>query len=296
MPWTLPPPPPPTLSIGEAGGVTVARAALTIRGRHATLTLVLTTTTRTRHEIALPLAIPHAAAVTGMTVVEGDHRTVAIAQTPMRASDRYEETVQQVVDPVLLEHAPAGDTREQDQLRLRVFPLAKAEPVTVEIALELPDGPELVLEPGAHGLARVEIDTGGAPIVLRRLRDPHAIELPDGEAAPELSLVGTHSSLLAEPQLELAAAAAALPGGPPGLRTATEIRDGIRRNLATLVHCAEVDPTPRALGFVIAADGTVSDIAGADACTADEIRRWRFAPAREATHIVYPLSWDVVAP
>jgi len=295
MPWTLPPPPAPTLSIGEADGVTVARAALAIRGRHATLTLVLTSATRTRHEIALPLAIPHAAAVTGMTVVEEDHRTVAIAQTPMRASDRYDATVRQVVDPVLLEHAPDGDTRQQDQLRLRVFPLAKAQPVTVEIALELPDGPALILEPGAHGLARMEIDTGGAPIVLHQLHTPHAIELPDGEAAPELSLVGDRSSLLAEPQLELAAAAA-LPAGPPGLRTASEIQGGIRRNIATLVHCAEVDPTPRALGFLIAADGTVSDVVGADACIADEIRRWRFAPAREATHIQYPVSWDVAAP
>src|SRR6185437_9936967 len=96
--------PPPTLAIGEADGVTVSRAAITVHGRHATVTLVLTSAARRAHEAALPLAVPHAAAVTGMTIVEGDQRTIAQALLPMRASDRYDDTVNKVIDPVLLEH------------------------------------------------------------------------------------------------------------------------------------------------------------------------------------------------
>jgi vault protein inter-alpha-trypsin-like protein len=281
--------PPPTLAIGHAEGATVARAALAVRGRHATLTLVLTTAVRDRKEVMLPISIPHGAAVTGMAVIEQDHRTVASAQIAEHAYESYESTVNREIDPVLLNHA--GGTRAQEYLQLNVFPLAKATPVTVELSLELPDGPTLVIDPEAGTLARLEIDTGERPTTLHRVHEPQTIALPDGHAEPALSLVDERTSLLAEPRLD-AIAPSRIASGPAGLRTAADIRAGMRTGAAALAACAEDDPMPHMLAFVIAADGKVSDVAGADDCVAEEVRRWQFAPAREATLVQLPLSWD----
>jgi hypothetical protein len=290
MPVPVDPPPPPTLSIGHLDGAQVSRAALAVHGRHATLTLVLTTAARDRREVTLPISIPRDAAVTGMALVEQDHRTVAASQIAMRAYESYESIVSREIDPVLLRHA--GASRTQEDLTLDVFPVAKATPMTVELSLELPDGPSLVIDPEDTSIARLEIDTGERPRTLTHVDAPVTVALPDGHAEPALSLVDDRTSLLALPQL--ASPPSRIARGPSGLRTAADIRTGMRPGIAALAACAENDPIPHVLSFVIAADGTVSDVAGVDDCVSDEVRRWVFAPAREATLVRYPLSWDVV--
>lgn len=282
------PPPPPVLTIGHADAVAITRAALDLHGRHATLTLVLTTRVRERRDISLPISVPHGAAITGLAVVEQDHRTLALAQEPQHAYDLYNATVSREIDPVLL--AYHSSTREQDTLQLQIFPLAKATPVTIEIAMELPDASALVVDPDGGMLARLEVTNGGRPQVFAKLRASTQIELPDGHAEPARSLVDEHTALYAEPVLEPPAHDRP---GPAGLRSAADIRIGMRGVLPTLARCAEEDPLPHEMSFVIAPDGTVSDVAGVGECFADAIRSAHFAPAREATAIRYPLSWDV---
>lgn len=282
------PAPPPTLTIGHAEAVAISRAALAIHGRHATLTLVLTTATRERKDIALPISVPHGAAITGLVVVEQDHRTIAIAEPSVLAQQRYMGVVAREIDPVMLTHFNAS--RDQEDLALHVFPLAKATPVTVEISLELPDGPSLVIDPDGATIARLEVSTGGTPQVFKKLRAPAEIEMPDGAAEPAMSLVDENTALFAQPVLEPPERERR---GPAGLRTAADIRAGMRSAMSTLASCAEADPMPHVMSFVIAPDGTVNDVAGVDACFADAIKAAHFAPARESTVIRYPLSWDV---
>ena len=281
------PPPPQVLTIGHADAVAITRAALDLHGRHATLTLVLSTSVRQRRDIALPISVPHGAAITGLVVVEQDHRTLAIAEEPQHAYDLYNATVNREIDPVML--AYHSSTREQDTLQLQVFPLAKATPVTIEIAMELPDGKALVVDPDGGTLARLEVTGGGRPQVFTKLRAQAQIELPDGQARPAMSLVDENTALYAQPVLEPPAHDRT---GPAGLRTAADIRTGMRSVMSALAACAEQDPMPHAMSFVIAPDGTVSDVAGVDDCFADAIKSAHFAPAREATAIRYPLSWD----
>jgi len=282
------PPPPPVVTIGHADAVAITRAALDLQGRHATLTLVLSTSVRQRRDIALPISVPHGAAITGLVVVEQDHRTLAMVEEPQHAYDLYNSTVSREIDPVML--AYHSSTREQDTLQLQVFPLAKAAPVTIEIAMELPDGNALVIDPDGGTLARLEVTGGGRPHVFAKLRAQTQIELPDGHAQPAMSLVDENTALYAQPVLEPPAHDRS---GPAGLRTAADVRTGMRSVMSALAACAEQDPTPHAMSFVIAPDGTVSDVAGVDGCFADAIESAHFAPAREATAIRYPLSWDI---
>ncbi|MBV8757263.1 MAG: hypothetical protein JO257_08320 [Deltaproteobacteria bacterium] len=284
------PAPPPTLTIGHADAVAITRAALAIHGRHATLTLVLSTATRERRDIALPISVPHGAAVTGLVVVEQSHRTVATAQPAVHAREEYMGIVAHEIDPVMLTHD--NSSRDQEHLALHVFPLAKAAPVTVEIWMELPDAPTLVVEPEDQTLARLEVTTGGAPRVFKKLRGPAELELPssDSVAEPAMSVVNEDTALFAMPVLEAPARDAT---GPAGLRSAADIRAGMRTAITALAACAEQDPLPRTMSFVIAPDGTVGDVAGVDACFADAVKTAHFAAARESTVIRYPLSWDV---
>lgn len=288
MPAFVPPPPPATLTIGHSDKITITRAALAIDGRHATLTLVLTTAVRERSDVALPISIPHGAAITGLAVVEADHRTIATAQPTEHAYASYLGTVAREIDPVLL--AYQSSTREQDALQLSVFPLAKAAPVTVEIAIELPDARSLVVDPDDGVVARLEVTTPGGSHLYKKLRAPAEVALPEGHVVPAMSLVNADTALYAEPHLEVPVRD---PRDPAGLRTAAQVRAGLHGVMPMLVRCADEDPLPHVMSFVIAPDGTVSDVAGVDDCYADAIKAAHFAAAREATVIRYPLSWDV---
>jgi hypothetical protein len=278
----------PSLRIGSATDATVSSVALAIDGRIATLTLQLTTLVRDPHEIVLDLDMPHGAAVTGMAMVQGRERTDATWLSPGRARDQYDSTVQREVDPALLEQA--GD---RDHLLLHVFPVAKVAPVTIDLVLELPASDALVIEPEAE-LPRVEIVVGAKHVVWRRLRAARRIELPPGEAHgydPLQIHVDAHRSLVAEPLAP--ATVGALPGGPPGLRSAKEISDVVRAGAASLAACGDVEP--HAIVFVIAKDGRVTSASAGNRCIEAAIRAWTFPAASEATRVAYPLSWYVAS-
>jgi hypothetical protein len=278
----------PSLRIGSASDAKVSSVALAIEGRAATLTLTLTTRVRDPHKIALDLEMPHGAAVTGMAMVQGGTRTDATWSSPGRARDQYDDIVHHEVDPALLEQV--GD---RDHLVLHVFPVAKVAPVTIELVLELPESDTLVIEPEAE-LPRVEVAVGAKKIVWRRVRAARRIELPPGEAHgydPLQFHVDAHRSLIAEPPAP--ARVGALPGGPPGLRSAKEISEVVRAGAASLAACGDVEP--HAIVFVIAKDGRVTSASAGDRCIEDAIRSWRFPAAAEATRVAYPLTWYVAS-
>jgi hypothetical protein len=281
-----------SLRIGEVDHATVASTRLLIDGRHATLTLTLTSRAREGHEIGLAIDVPHGGAVTAMAMVQGSERTDAVWKAPGIASDAYANIVHHVEDPALLESA--GGDRTHDHLRLRVFPVAKVAPVTIELVLELPQSDALEIEPIDTDLPRVEITAGDTHTVWRHVRSARRIALPEGAAHgydPLLRHVDAHRSLYAEPAP--APATSTLAGGPPGLRSARQIRDVIRAGAASLAACGDVEP--HAIELVIGKDGRVSSVSAGDACIEDAIRGWKFPPASEATRVAYPLSWYVAS-
>lgn len=278
----------PSLRIGAAMDATVSNVQLAIDGRSAILTLTLTTRVRAAHELTVGLDIPHGGAVIGMAMIQAGVRTDASWKAPGMARDEYDDVVRQVVDPALLESV--GGTRQHDQLRLRVFPVAKVAPVTIELVLELPEGEALELEPVGGELPRVEVTAGGTHAIWRHVRAARSIELPAGEGHgydPLRVRVDAHRSLYAEPQA--ASPAGVFAAAPPGLRSARQVREVIRAGAASLAACGDVEP--HAIEFVIGTDGRVTSASAGNTCLEHAIRSWQFPAASDATRVAYPLSW-----
>jgi hypothetical protein len=281
-----------SLRIGDVEDATIADARLAIDGRHATLTLVLKTRAREGHEIGLGIDVPHGGAVTGMAMVQGRERTDATWLSPSRAHDEYTQIVEKVVDPALLEYV--GGSPSHDHLSLRVYPISKVAPMTVELALELPQSDALEIEPVDGELPRLEVTVGTTHSVWRHVRAARRIALPEGAAHgydPLLVRVDGHRSLYAEPHpVTLAGMPVA---APPGLRSAREIRAVVRAGAASLAACGDVEA--HLIEFVIEKDGHVGSVVAGNACIEDAIRRWKFPAASDSTRIAYPLSWYVAS-
>src|SRR5688572_16962006 len=134
------------IAIGVPEGGTLDRVELAVDGARGTATLSLAISSQQIvqedsteidvHEGALTIDVPHGARVVGMTMGHEGKTLVATAMEPSAARERYRAAVEDIIDPALLELV--GMTPTYDRLMLRVYPLAFAAPVRVELQLELP--------------------------------------------------------------------------------------------------------------------------------------------------------------
>jgi hypothetical protein len=305
----------PSLVVGApddpAGGAAkLDRVKLAVRDRDATLTLSLSTKALNRRELVTMLDVPTGAHVTGLAVTIGGQRFDGAALASSTASARYHDIVDRKSDPALLEHTES--TRRHDRLTLRVFPVAKTTPATVEVRFSLPDGTTtLELDPGAQTIAKVDLDIGGRAQTIANLSAPRSLELPafaprDDEQAP---YVTTFVSLFAGastspmPFAEGFRCACPLPQVSVDKQT---VHDLVKLRVPRLRHCfmreAQRDPTLAGsadLHFTIGEDGRTSEItvdgtlpsSAVMDCIANEAATWTFHANTSPTRVNYPLSF-----
>lgn len=307
----------PSLVIGapddpSGGAAKLDRVKLAIHERDATLTLSLSTKALSRRELVTTLDVPTGARVTGLAVTIGGQRFDGAALASSTASARYHDIVDRKSDPALLEHTES--TRRHDRLTLRVFPVMKTTPATVEVRFSLPDGTTtLDLDPGAQTIGKVELDIGGRAQALANLGAPRSLELPAfaprDEAGEQVPHVTSFVSLFAGastspmPFAEGFRCACPLPQVSVDKQT---VHDVVKLRIPRLRHCflreAQRDPTLAGsadLHFTIGEDGRTSEItvdgtlrsSAVMDCIADEAATWTFHPNTSPTRVNYPLSF-----
>lgn len=307
----------PSLVIGApddpAGGAAkLDRAKLAVRDRDVTLTLALSTKALDARELVTTLDVPTGAHVTGLAVTIGGQRFDGAAFASSTASARYRAIVSRKGDPALLEHTES--TRRHDRLTLRVFPVTKTTPATVEVRFALADGTTtLDLDPGAQTIARVELDIGGRARTIANLSAPRSLELPafavreddatQAKYVTELVSLFAGASTTAMPFSEGFRCACPLPQVSVDKQT---VHDVVKLRIPRLRHCflreAQRDPALAGsadLHFTIAEDGRTGEItvdgtlpsAAVKECIATEAATWTFHRTTSPTRVNYPLSF-----
>jgi hypothetical protein len=272
------------------------RVALTIRDApmrtHVTLTLVLSSSAedvRTAPELVLPLDVSRDVAATRMIAAVGDVALVSTVSDRDVARDTYQEVVEHLRDPALLERSAAlGDG---ERLMLHVFPVLRDHPATVTIELWFPRDDQLELDPGPRAIPSISIDTSGRSSDAGTLASPLVIALHDvapltgpAKHAPK---VDGDRSLIAAPSFHGCYAGRR----PPRLPQYADLRSAVDAYSTPFEQCFARgrQRDPELSGHVTLAvyvagngsvieshlDGVAADIAN---CITDYVDFWRFTP------------------
>jgi hypothetical protein len=181
-------PPGAGLRFGETNqGTRLDRVAVSMRTGPAdvrvTTLLTLSATVRD-HDAGLTFEVPAGAQVTFLGVTMNGERRIAHLESATDARETYEEIVQGIEDPALLELVSSTD--ETDTLNLRVFPLQKGKSARVEIIMTLPHARRFVIDPGKRAIPRVDVEVDGARTAWSGVASARAVKLPAIAAPGEL--------------------------------------------------------------------------------------------------------------
>jgi hypothetical protein len=176
------------LAFGETNqGTRLDRVEVSMRTGPAdvrvTTTLTLSALVRD-HDAGLTFDVPAGAQVTFLGVTMNGERRIAHLESASDARETYEEIVQGIEDPALLEVVESTD--ETDTLNLRVFPLQKGKTARIEIIMTLPHAPRFVIDPGKRAIPRVDVEVDGARTGWSGVASARAVKLPAVSAAGEL--------------------------------------------------------------------------------------------------------------
>lgn len=148
-----------------------------------TTTLTLSATVRD-HDAALTFDVPAGAQVTFLGVTLNGERRIAHLESAAEAQATYEDIVQGIEDPALLELVSSTD--ELDRLNLRLFPMQRGKPARVEIIMTLPHAKRFVIDPGKRSIPRVDVDVDGARTAWSGVASARSVKLPATAAPGEL--------------------------------------------------------------------------------------------------------------
>jgi hypothetical protein len=285
----------------------------------ARMTLVLETPTFATLHSETSLAIPHGARVTGLALTLGNGpRTISAAVPADSAVGTYERLVRGNRDPALL--TLEGGSERHDRLALRVFPLTKAAPATVELDLELPPAPSLTVE-STQRIDALTVEVAGSSRGTSRFDEAREIALPPPRREMALAahaVDGRTSLFVDEP-----------PSGPGHRARHTvvviscgighvqhsvsldkrEIRTEVRRHREQLGYCytrqAQRHPELEgdvALHFRIGPDGRTTDITvdgsldsdTAKQCMSEQVAQWRFHEHDGVVQVNYPIALSML--
>ena len=187
---------PTRVGLGPPKGGAIEKVAITARSHlghlHVTLAFDLSSRAKDLTEVALPLRVSAGASVIGLTLGgdEGKPLDVAVAR------NRYDNTVNAIRDPALLEQKSPG------RYALAVFPVSRTERAKVVVELALPHGAPLLLD----GVRSATIDLDGT---RRRLAIARPVSLADAleeerdEATTPLAVDGEISLFAVPPQYDI---------------------------------------------------------------------------------------------
>jgi len=163
-------------------GTRLDRVALDLRSGPAdtrvAATLVLSTSLA-EQDAGLELAVPAGAQVTFLATTMGGERRIAHTADVEQARETYQDIVDGIEpeDPALLELTESSETI--DRLRLRVFPLQRGKPVTIELIMTVPQTPRFVVDPGKRAIPRVDVTVDGRRSAFGKLAAKRALALPE---------------------------------------------------------------------------------------------------------------------
>ena len=159
LPHPTPVEPIPTVHLAEPDRVAVDHADLSLASEEGelrgTLRLVLSTTDPERSDRSILIAVPRGTEIRTLAVTIDEERLEAVLATAGGARRAYENTVERMTDPALLEWVRATST--QTWLRLRVFPVTPRSPATVRLGLGLPVTTRVAIDPGTARVDHVTI-------------------------------------------------------------------------------------------------------------------------------------------
>ena len=295
-----------TLAITTTGGEVVAR-----------LTIDLSTSVQNWRDVATSLTLPRGTRVHGMALTLGGERSVAEALGTGDALVNYEGRIRYKNDPALLEHVDT--TSDVEKLSLRVYPLSKATPATVEIEMVLPAITSLALDTKQRSIAKAEVVIDGKVSSRGELAAARTIEIPfaTGTAPTRTTkAVGTHVSLFADGNVEFIGGVRPIVCtfsiGEPVSRIPTPdkmmIRDRVGFAMPRLRQCymREAQKRPSLAGtvqmhFTIYESGKVGEISvdgaldsdAVKACIASEVATLEFHQHESGnTRVNYPLTFS----
>jgi hypothetical protein len=182
----------PRLRFGTANAhAAIERATVSIEAGTATISFKLAAESRERGEAEVGIDVPAGSRVVGLVMQGSGLRMVGRRVDADEANEKYRAEKQRKIDPALLDWG--GSNGELDRLRLRVFPVAHYRSATIEIAIELPAVPRLVVDPD------------GVPTTIsvrnRRWEDelaPRTVTVPPAHAPASDALVDASHALYAD--------------------------------------------------------------------------------------------------
>lgn len=213
-------------AFGEADRLDVKQAtlALTTDGGElrGELKLLLSTTDPARDDRSIMLAVPRGTEIRTLAVTIDEERLTAVMATADGARRAYENTVDRMTDPALLELV---NTRgDQTWLRLRVFPVTPGSPATIRIGLGVPRATQLALHPGYGIVDNVVLSVDDERLERFEVAERFVVDVParsiEARVTPRPQFVRKGASLVAGPTV--IAAAEPCPTGEVCLRMTYE--------------------------------------------------------------------------
>lgn len=162
-------------------GTRLDSVALSLRSGPADTRVAATlriSTSLAQQDAGLELAVPAGAQVTFLAITMDGERRIAHTEEADEARQSYQNIVDGIPeDPALLELTASSDVT--DQLRLRVFPLRRGKPATIEVIMTVPQATRFVVDPGKRAIPRVDIDVDGKRSSLGTVASRRALALPE---------------------------------------------------------------------------------------------------------------------
>ncbi len=138
----------PPISFGHADRLEIDRADLSLATDGAqlrgTLRLVVSTSDPERADRSILIAVPRGTKVDSLAVTIDEERLDGVIAYATAARSAYENTVERMTDPALLEWVRA--TPGQTWMRLRVFPVRPGHPATLRLGLAMPRTTEVSID------------------------------------------------------------------------------------------------------------------------------------------------------
>lgn len=306
----------PRLRIGQPGPkLTVDKVTVDIEqdalALTANVTLSVSTSDNAAREATIALEVPHGARVTGVALTIGKtQRMVALATGAQRAAMNYLRVLDDGKDPVLVQWRSANAAG--DVIEVRAFPLTATMAARVELAIELPAAPALVVDTQARVVEIASITRK----TYRKVAEPIVVELPPwreldlGLTVPRPHVNATTSFYAGFPP-DLQAPLVFIGGSGPRWCFSPDkamIRRVIKWHMAQLQHCYDrayqynpnggpdadavlhftIDPAGKVAETTV--DGTIAEPA-ITSCLAEVIGGLTFPAGDAVTQVNYPLHF-----
>ncbi len=150
------------ISFGHADRLEIDRADLSLAIDSAelrgTLRLVVSTSDPESADRSILIAVPRGTKVGSLAVTIDEELLEGVIAYAAAARSSYENTVERMTDPALLEWVRA--TPRQTWMRLRVFPVRPGHPATIRLGLAMPRTTEIAIDgTGTHiGVTTLSVD------------------------------------------------------------------------------------------------------------------------------------------